>query len=307
MIGRIIKSNSGTYEIHMEDNTFISLRGSGSLRYKYVAADSNFNYSTNIHSKKTNSLNMKISPKVGDFALVEANMIKDILPRKNELIRPDIANIDQIVLVISAKEPDFSFYLLDLFLVNALREKITPVIVVSKMDLLSSDEYSDLKTKMDYYSNLGYQVIFVNSIISQNTELLLPLLKDKVTVFSGQTGAGKSSLINSILPDLELKTQEISKALGRGKHTTRETSLYLYNGGYIGDTPGFSKLDLRGITDKTLKNYFIEFKEYTCKFNSCNHEMNSLGCGIKDNSLILESRYKNYLKMLENIKGSKRK
>ncbi len=308
--GRVINLNGGNYQILLDDGTIISAKASGRLRYQKVSSDSEFNKNTNKLSKKLSTTRIKISPKVGDFVLYEENednnYITEVLPRANSLIRPDIANVDQIILVFAAKEPQFSFYLLDMFLVNILKQNITPVIIVSKADLLSDDEYVSLNLKMDYYRHLGWQVLFVNSLNLKERNKILNILKGKVSVLSGQTGAGKSTLINGIIPGFSLNTNEISKALGRGKHTTREVTLYSYKKILLGDTPGFSKFDLQffDINEDELAHLFPEFDEYVCKFNDCAHLKNTPGCGVYEayvNGKILDTRYLSYLKMREEI------
>ena len=151
---------------------------------------------------------------------------------------------------------------------------------------------------------MGYKVLYVDSKHNKGIDLVREELKGKITVLSGQTGAGKSTLINAVVPGFELKTQEISQALGRGKHTTRETSLYPYLGGFIGDTPGFSKLDVLGITKDELSSLFVDFKDCSCKFSDCNHTEGIKGCGIhlaSDSGKILKSRYESYNKMYKEI------
>ena len=300
--GRVITHNSGSYEVVLEDNTKKIVRCGGRLRNYRVDKQATFQIKTKQISQKVDTTNVKLSPKVGDYVLIEDDIIVEIEPRFNSLIRPDVANIDQVLLVFAAKEPTFNFYLLDLFLVNILKQNIEPVIVISKIDKLTEEELFDLKSKMSYYEKIGYKVFFVNSKKDYPTQIV-ELLSIKTTIVAGQTGAGKSTLINALIPGFKLKTDEISKALGRGKHTTRITSLYHFKDGYLGDTPGFSKLDLHGITKDNLKDYFVEFKKYHCKFRNCLHLENTLGCEVvnevgKD---ILESRYINYLKMLKEI------
>ena len=299
MKGRIINLVSGVYKVLKEDGNTISIKARGRLR-----AEKRLEVNEKSKSTKASIQTVKNSPKVGDIVLIENEMISKIMDRKNSLIRPDIANVDQILLVFASKEPDFSFYLLDLFLVNILKQKIDAVIVITKIDKLSDLELKDLKDKMTYYENLGFKVIYVSSKNSIGIDLVSKALENKITVLSGQTGAGKSTLINALIPDFNLQTQEISYALGRGKHTTRETNLYLYKGGFIGDTPGFSKLDLLGIDEESLKDLFIEFKGCNCRFKDCNHKENILGCGVKEAALngdILKSRYDSYLKMLNEL------
>lgn len=305
MIGRVINLNGGLYQVVLEDDSVIFLKARGKLRSVRTQA-----VNEKAISKKQEIANIKFSPKVGDMVTIENDMIDNIMPRKNELIRPDIANVDQILLVFAAKEPDFSFYLLDLFICNIIKQNIKPLIVISKIDKLTTEELKDLKEKMQYYSLLGYEALFVNSKANVGIEELKEHLNHKVTVLSGQTGAGKSTLINAIMPDFKLQTQEISFALGRGKHTTRQTTLYHYNKGFIGDTPGFSKLDVLGISKNELRYLFLEFNDYHCKFKDCLHLNNSLGCqvcqAVKENK-IMPSRYNSYLKMLEQITSKEKR
>lgn len=312
--GRIIGLNGGIYKILTQDEKVINAKARGKLRNIKVDKNSAFNFQTNTLSTKLDTKHIKLSPKVGDIVSLDCqediNYILDVDTRKNELIRPDIANIDQILLIFAAKKPDFSFLLLDLFLTNLEYNNIEPVIIISKMDLLSELELNELKDKMKYYEEIGYKVIFVNSKVHENIDQVIPLLKDKVSVLSGQTGAGKSTLINALIPGFTLQTQEISQALGRGKHTTRETTLYQYFGGLIGDTPGFSKLDLSKMEIEDLTKCFIEFSEYKCRFRGCAHTHNSLGCAVSiaaESGKILKSRYENYIKMYEDMQQMKKR
>lgn len=303
--GRIINLNGGTYKVLLDDKTIISVKARGKLR-----AEKRYMVNEKSYSKKKVLQNVKNSPKVGDIAYIENDMIDHVEERKNELIRPDIANVDQILLVFAAKEPDFSFYLLDLFLVNILKQNIKPVIVITKIDKLNEEELISIKNDLSYYEKMGYKVIYVDSLNKNGTDEVSDALANKITVLSGQTGAGKSTLINALIPEFNLQTQEISMALGRGKHTTRETNLYEYRNGFIGDTPGFSKLDVLGVSKNELSDLFIEFKDYGCKFKDCNHGINILGCGVhsaSDEGLLLKSRYESYLKMYSLILEGEKK
>ena len=231
MTGKIIFSNAGSYTVLTENGEKFECRAAGKLRAVKVDKNTKFKIENkNKYSSKKDTKTVKIAPKVGDNVDFDfnsgLNYITNILERKNDLIRPDIANVDQVILVMSAKEPDFSPYLLDLFIVNLLHNNIEPLIVISKIDLCSKGEKEVINDYARYYESIGYKTIVVDSLVGVNTKEIIPYLAGKVSVLSGQTGAGKSTLINSLLPTFKLATGEISKALGRGRHTTRNTTLY---------------------------------------------------------------------------------
>ncbi len=174
--------------------------------------------------------------------------------------------------------------------------------------MLTEEELSELKQVFSYYEQY-YKVFYVSSITNDNVETLYPIFNNKITVFAGQTGAGKSSLLNALVPNLELETNEISKKLGRGKHTTRHTELMRVGEGLIADTPGFSKLDYEHIPYDEVKNYFPEFIKYAddCKYSDCHH-INEPKCNVKEHmNHILQSRYDNYIYMYNEIKQIKKK
>lgn len=237
-----------------------------------------------------------IVPLVGDYCIFdeEKKYIIDILKRKNELVRPPVANISQAFIVTSVKEPDFSSNLLDKLLCIIEFNNIKPVICFTKLDLLDDGEINKINDIIDYYKKIGYEV-YKNSEI----DLIRKCFKDKVSVFTGQSGAGKSTLLNMIDSSLNLQTNVISKALGRGKHTTRHVELLNVCGGLIADTPGFSSLSFIGMTNSDIKDNFVEFNFYRdkCEYKDCMHVSES-NCEIKRKLAtgdILDSRYLNYL------------
>lgn len=238
---------------------------------------------------------------VGDYVEIEKQqdryIIKNVQKRRNQLVRPSVCNIDQAIVVMSAIDPDFSTALVDRLLFMIQYEEITPIIYVSKLDLLTQVQKDELTKVLDDYQQSGYLVI---------TELtdLLPLLKNKISVLCGQSGAGKSTLLNKLNPDLELKTQITSKALGRGKHTTRHCELYLINDGLLADTPGFSSLELN-MDPQILASRVLDFKDHlgNCRFRDCKH-INEPDCEIKKlvaDKKISEIRYKNYVNYVESL------
>ena len=247
---------------------------------------------------------LKISPLVGDIVEIDDknNLITKIYKRKNELIRPPIANIDLALILTSCKNPLFSSNLLDKMLTIIEYNNIKPVICFTKYDLLESTKEIDEIIK--YYKKIGYDV-FINT----EKEKIKDILKGKVSVLTGQTGVGKSTLLNTFKEDLNLKTSEISKVLGRGKHTTRHVELLNIDGALVADTPGFSSLDFIDMTKKDIKDNFVEFykNEDNCKYKDCMH-LKEDGCYIKElveEEKILKSRYENYKKFIENIQEKK--
>lgn len=239
--------------------------------------------------------NMKLTPVVGDNVIFDPDkkIILEIKTRKNILVRPPVANVDQALIVVSVKEPDLDLYLLDKLLCIISFNNIKPVICFTKLDLL------DDKTKIDdikkYYQNIGYEVY------ENHDEKLKDLFKNKITVFAGQSGAGKSTLLNLLDASLDLKTGVISKALGRGKHTTRHVELINILSGWCADTPGFSSLSLESMTNCDIRDNFIEFDNYKdlCAYRDCMHDKEE-DCEIKRllNKKILSSRYDNYVKFI---------
>ncbi len=242
--------------------------------------------------------NTALTPLVGDECLIDAenNYILDIHPRRNELTRPPIANVDIALVITSCKEPNLSLNLLDKLLCHIMINHIEPIICLTKLDLLDASSLKDLKKLQKYYQKLGIKVVS-----NKQLRKIKRLLKNKTVVLTGQTGAGKSTLLNRLDKHLDLQTQEISTALGRGKHTTRHVELYPVKNFLIADTPGFSSLELTNYSTEQIKNSFSEFQNYTCPFKDCAHT-NERDCAIKEavkNGEILPSRYENYLKFLK--------
>lgn len=286
MQGIIIKIVAGVYTVLGEDNNIYICKPRGLFRY---------------HS---------LTPKTGDNVLFDNETIYEVKERKNDFIRPLIANVDYVILVMSLKKPDFSFELLDRFLINAEGSDVNAIILVTKCDLGNSCELSSIKEKMEYYSK--YYKIFYSSIDGiENSEEFVSLLKGKLSVISGQTGSGKSHFLNTLSPGLALKTQEISIAKGRGKHTTRQTEILNINGLEIADTPGFSSFEFMSMDPVDLKDRFPEFREELnkCKFNQCLH-LKEPKCRIKEmveNKEILQSRYDSYVKIYNELSEIKKK
>ena len=285
--GTIIKINSGNFYVK-SDNKVIVCHASGKLR------------------------DYNIIPVVGDEVVYEEleldrGYIKSVENRKNSLVRPPVSNIDQALIVVSLKEPDFSSLLLEKMLLQIIDSEITPVIYFSK-----TDKVKDLKKYekyFEYYESLGFKCYKGNSLDLEKKSVLEEIFKGKRTILTGQSGAGKSTLLNALNPNLNLKTGDFSFSLGRGKHTTREVEFLEICDGLVADTPGFSSLSLNIDIERLACIYpgFDRFGE--CKFRGCKHDK-EIGCKIKEdveNNVILKESYQNYLKILNDIrKGGRR-
>lgn len=287
--GKIVKALSGFYYV-LSEGRLTQCRGRGVFRKN------------------------KITPLVGDYVVFQAEneqegYVLEILNRKNELVRPPIANVDQAILVFSVVEPDFSTLLLDRFLVLIESKDIFPVICISKMDLADEKTRKKVEKYAEDYRAIGYDVLFTSTKDTTGLSNLLPFIENQISVIAGQSGVGKSSLLNYIRPDLDLKTNDISTHLGRGKHTTRHVELVSIGGGLVADTPGFSSLDFNEIEAEELSYCFPEMKERSadCKFRGCTHTSEPK-CAVKeavDSGKIAGYRYEHYLSFLEEIRERK--
>lgn len=276
MEGLIIKSISGEYDCLVNDQ-IIKTKPLGIFRHK------------------------NISPKVGDKVIINDNMITEILPRKNDLIRPYVSNVDKALIVTSLVEPDLNLNLLDRIISNVEFNDIESILIFSKADLVKDLE--SFHKIFDYYRSINYKVYLLpNDAIEIKKEI-----QNNICVLAGQSGVGKSTFVN-LLSNLNIKTDNISKALGRGKHTTRHTELLKIDDAWLADTPGFGTLDLdMSLVD--LSHSFVEFFNTKCKFNGCLH-INEPSCMVKEkvnNGEILKSRYDNYLSFVKEIKDKPKK
>ncbi len=253
-----------------------------------------------------------LTPYVGDRVVIshtdnEKGYVTKILPRDNFLIRPPVANITRLVMIVSIKEPSPNLEVLDKLLAIAQYRDIEPVIVITKTDM------ADGKPLAELYRKAGFNSYTVSSQTGEGVKEVAEMLSSGISVFCGNTGAGKSSLLNAIDPELNLQTAMISKKLGRGKHTTRHVELFpMAQGGYIADTPGFSSIEVEKfdiILKDQLQYCFREFEDYIpqCQFTGCSHTKEK-GCAVLEavgNGDIATSRHKNYLTMYEDAKGIK--
>ncbi|MCR5639389.1 MAG: ribosome small subunit-dependent GTPase A [Lachnospiraceae bacterium] len=263
----------------------------------------------------------------------EGSIIK-ILERKNSIIRPQVANIDQAMVVFACVYPEPNLNLLDRFLINMERQSIPTVIVFNKNDLVGADKLNELT---DTYKNSGYKVLTINTIgdltkaslaaaendgdlkaeniekeqlLEETRKLLLKELRGKTTVLAGPSGVGKSSVMKLLSPQSEVETGTLSEKIGRGKNTTRHTELfYLEKETYLLDTPGFSTIYIQGMQPEELRDYYNEFLEYSseCKFNTCRH-VSEPGCAVKravEEGKINRTRYENYLQLFSELKSGK--
>lgn len=259
----------------------------------------------------------KITPLVGDRVSISVvdeenkkGVVEEIEKRDTELVRPPIANVDKALIVFAIKNPTPNLSLLDRFIVLAEKENLEIVIVFTKVDLDADGEL--LEELKSIYEVSGYKVIPVSNKLKLNIDKIKEELKENTVVFAGPSGVGKSSLLNEVDKNFELKTGEVSDKIKRGKHTTRHAELLkLECGGMVADTPGFSSLTLDDIDESELKEYFIEFDKHDdCRFGSrCIHE-NEPSCAVKEaveNGEISKKRYESYIQLLNEIRSGKRR
>ncbi len=257
---------------------------------------------------KKGSLNLM----AGDRVQVECDgregVIEKILPRRAELYRPAIANVEQVVIVAAVKKPDLNLFLLDRLLVLAEASHLEALICLNKMDLIDPAEVEGV---VKTYEDIGYQVVCISALLSRGIEEIREYLRDKVSVMAGSSGAGKSTILNRLYPRLQLKTADISEKLQQGRHTTRHVELIpLDSGGFVADTPGFNQLIVKGIPQEDLPFLFPEIGQLgeACRFKGCLH-VKEPGCAVRDAlaaGRLSPGRYQNYAGLLTEIQQEER-
>ncbi|MDO5402269.1 MAG: ribosome small subunit-dependent GTPase A [Eubacteriales bacterium] len=292
MQGKIIKGIAGFYYVHVETCGVYECKAKGIFR------------------------NRKVKPLVGDNVLIDViskeectGNIIEILPRKNELVRPAAANIDQAMVVFAITQPDINFNLLDRFILMMDYQKVPTIICFNKIDLAGHEEIERLKS---IYEKCGCQVLFISIYDEKGIEQVMDILNDRTTVLAGPSGVGKSSLTNLILPKEEdvMETGGVSR-IGRGRHTTRHSEIFHVSGKtYICDTPGFTSLMIPDMEKENLRFYFSEFEPYEgkCRFNGCMH-VNEPDCAVKEavsSGGISGRRYQSYTEIYKELKEQKK-
>ena len=291
MQGKIVKGIAGFYYVHVVEFGVYECKAKGIFRKD------------------------KKKPLVGDDVEIEVlsevektGSIINIFERKNELIRPAVANIDQALVVFAAAKPSPHFNLLDRFLVMMQTKEIPVILCFNKEDIASEEKLSELA---EIYEKCGCQLIFVSAKEEKNMETLRRMLEGKTTAIAGPSGVGKSSIINLLNPKANMETGSISRKIERGKHTTRHSELFMIGeDSYIMDTPGFSSLYVNDFEKEELKYYFPEFEPYEgqCRFNGCDH-IHEPGCAVKEaveKGKIHAVRYEDYKELYEELKNKRR-
>ena len=291
MQGKIIKGIAGFYYIYAEDHEIYECKAKGIFR-------------------KDNQ-----KPLVGDNVEIEVLDIQEkegsvtaILPRRNSLIRPAVANVDQAFVIFAMENPKPNFMLLDRFLIMMEKQDIPAVVCFNKKDLADS---SELEFLYETYTGCGYQVILSSALKGEGLDEIEEVLQGRTTVVAGPSGVGKSSLTNSLQEEVEMETGEISRKLKRGKHTTRHAQIIpVAQDTFLVDTPGFSSLYIENMEEQELKDYFPEFRRYEdqCRFQGCRH-IHEPGCAVKEaleNNKISRLRYEDYLELHQELKEKRR-
>ena len=292
MQGKIIKGIAGFYYVYVENKGIYECKAKGKFR------------------------NKSIKPLVGDNVMVDIideekkkGNISEILERKNQLIRPAVANVDQAMIVFAVKKPNPNLNLLDRFLVMMEFQNIETVIRFNKIDIGDDDYMNQLQT---IYQKAGYKVMFASATEEQGVDEIKKMLKGKSTVFAGPSGVGKSSLINCLQENVNMETGSISRKIERGKHTTRHSELIpIDEDSYIMDTPGFSSLYTNDFGKEELKYYFPEFDQYQggCRFQGCNH-ISEPGCLVKEaleEGKVHPVRYEDYWEMYRELEQKEKR
>lgn len=286
--GRVLKNYNGYYYVSVEDKIY-TCKVKGKMKQ-------------NRFSLATGDM---VSFQMGEK---DEGMIKKVLPRKNFLLRPTIANLDLLVVTFACASPDFSYLLADKLFALAELAKIPAILVLNKKDIAPDGLIEEVKAT---YEKIGYEVYAISADNDEGIEPLREKLRGKICAFGGPSGVGKSSTINAIDNTVDLRTGEVSEKIGRGKHTTRYAQLLPFDEGYIADTPGFGNLLFEDFDEKNLVDCFREFAEFEdgCKFCPCNHTHEPV-CGVKEavaNGEVAQSRYQSYLDILQEIKEIKEK
>ncbi|MCR4901918.1 MAG: ribosome small subunit-dependent GTPase A [Butyrivibrio sp.] len=296
MQGKIVKGISGFYYVDTADGNIYECKAKGVFR------------------------SLGIKPLVGDDVIIDVideenfkGNVTEVLPRKNQLLRPPVANVDQAVILFAIVKPNPSYNLLDRFLIMMQQQKLPVVICFNKQDIATRKEQQELS---DAYEKCGYRVMFISVATENGIDELKCVLKGKTTVVAGPSGVGKSSLLNLLHPEGQRETGELSRKIDRGKNTTRHSELFFVpalsdkeNHTFVMDTPGFTSLEMRDVTTETLQSYYTEFARYEpeCKFGGCSHISEPV-CGIKEaveRGDIAKVRYENYCILYEELKAKK--
>lgn len=291
MQGKIIKGIAGFYYVHTENGSVYECKAKGVFRKD------------------------KQKPLVGDNVKLDIldeekklGHIEAILPRKNDLIRPAVANVDQALIIFAVTRPEPNFNLLDRFLILMEQKELPCIICFNKQDLFSEEEIEELSR---IYEKAGHTVLFVSALLEQGMNQLRKLLDGKTTTVAGPSGVGKSSIINCLQPGVQMETGAISEKIERGKHTTRHSEIIPVNETtYLVDTPGFSSLLLFDLEKEELAQFYYEFSEFepSCKFIGCSHTHEPV-CGVKEalkEGKISDIRYKNYCLLYEELESKKK-